>query len=122
LIHLQHLENLKYLLGATYDNDAKFKRALDECRESLRILRVVYGNKHPEVAATLHTMGNMCEHQAQDERALVEKGESLRILLAAHGNEHPNVAATLHNKSGVYDIKASTSAPWVCFSSRFALS
>jgi hypothetical protein len=36
---------------------SQYKRALDEYRESLRILRAAYGNEHPEVAVALHNMG-----------------------------------------------------------------
>jgi nephrocystin-3 len=69
--------------------------------ESFRLELIAYGIEHPEVAATLHSMGNLYQHQCQYRRALDEYRESWRILLAAYGKEHPEVAVALHNMSCV---------------------
>jgi tetratricopeptide (TPR) repeat protein len=96
------LGRLKNCLGTIYLYDARYDLALVEYRESLRIKRAAYGNEHPKVAATLHSMGDVYYRQGQYVLALDEYRESLCIERAAYGNEHPRVAATLHNMGVVY--------------------
>jgi tetratricopeptide (TPR) repeat protein len=109
------LGKLKYYLGTIYQNDARYDlalveyhealriNALEEFREALRIQRAAYGNEHPSVAVTLHSMGGVYHDQGHYQRALEQYRESLRIERAAYGNEHPSVAITLYDMARVYE-------------------
>jgi nephrocystin-3 len=55
----------------------------------------VFGNEHPDVAITLHNMGNVFYLQGHYERALEEFREALRMHRLFHETGHPDQEAMI---------------------------
>lgn len=74
---------------------------MEHHREALRILSSLYGPKHPNLATTIGSIGNVYKAQEQWKKALTEYKVAHEMLTSALGtSEHPDVASS-HNNIGL---------------------
>jgi tetratricopeptide (TPR) repeat protein len=112
---------LQETLGRVYGNLGAYERAADHLRAALGVRREVLGDRHPDVAATLHALADVLQEQASYEQAEALYREALEIRRAAFGREHPAVAASLndladslHDQGDYEPPSRSTARPWPC--------
>ncbi|MBR5493294.1 MAG: tetratricopeptide repeat-containing protein, partial [Alistipes sp.] len=84
----------KYL--AQYDN------ALDYLQQSLAIRKQVFGESHPDIAASYNNIGSVYDAQGDYTRALEYHQQSLAIMKQFFGESHPDIATSYNNIGAVY--------------------
>jgi len=88
-------------VGLTHLKMGEAEKALEHHQEALRILTGIYGPKHPNLATTIGSIGNVYKTQELWEKALIEYEVAHELLEAALGtSEHPDVASS-HNNMGL---------------------
>ncbi len=83
------------LLGTVsdvYDNLDLNPEARRLREETLEIERSLYGDRSPEVAASLRKLGRLTSRAREDDSALAILENQLELALEVHGPEHPAVA------------------------------
>jgi tetratricopeptide (TPR) repeat protein len=73
-------------------------KALEHHQEALRILTGIYGPKHPNLATTIGSIGNVYKIQELWKKALTEYEVAHELLESALGtSHHPDVASSYNN-------------------------
>lgn len=85
-------------VGLTHLKMGEAGKALEQHQEALRILTGIYGPKHPNLATTIGSIGNVYKIQELWEKALTEYEVAHELLESALGtSEHPDVASSYNN-------------------------
>jgi len=85
-------------VGLTYLKVGEATKALEHHQEALRILTGIYGPKHPNLAMTIGSIGNVYKTQELWEKALTEYEVAHELLESALGtSHHPDVASSYNN-------------------------
>ncbi|GBG28446.1 Kinesin light chain 3 [Hondaea fermentalgiana] len=93
----------RYEASALYDSQGRYEEALAYYKEALSIYKESLGDRHPNVASTLHNIAGVYYNQGRYEEALAYYEEALSIRKESLGDRHPDVASTLNNIASVYD-------------------
>ena len=91
-----------YELGCIYDVKGDARRAIEYYEQALAIYKEVYGDRHPNVAATLSNIGSACTALGETKKALGYCEQALAIYKEVYGERHQNVATTLNNIGGAW--------------------
>ena len=89
-------------LGTAYNSKGEFEAADRYFRRSLELRRHTLGHDHPDVASSLHDLGNNDYRLARYDDAEAHLGEALAIRTRVHGRQHARVADT-ENSLGAVD-------------------
>ncbi|MBK7825069.1 serine/threonine-protein kinase [Nannocystis sp.] len=89
-------------LGTTYNSKGEFEAADRYFRRALDTRRHTLGNDHPDVASSLHDLGNNDYRLARYDDAESHLGEALAIRTRVLGGQHSRVADT-ENSLGAVD-------------------
>jgi len=85
-------------VGLTLLKMEEMENALEHHQEALRILTAIYGPKHPNLAMTIGSIGNVYKSQELWEKALAEYEVAHELLELALGtSKHPDIASSLNN-------------------------
>ncbi len=85
-------------VGLTHLKMGDAEKALEHHQEALRILSSIYGPKHPNLAITIGSIGNVYKTQELWEKALIEYEVAHELLESAIGTkDHPDVASSYNN-------------------------
>jgi tetratricopeptide (TPR) repeat protein len=85
-------------VGLTYLRMGEAGKALEHHQEAIRILTDLFGPKHPNLAITIGSIGNVYKTQGLWEKALNEYEVAHELLVTALGtSEHPDIASSLNN-------------------------
>jgi len=85
-------------VGLTHLKMGEAEKALEYHQEALQILSGIYGTKHPNLATTIGSIGNVYKTQELWEKALAEYEVAHELLESALGTtEHPDVASSYNN-------------------------
>ena len=82
-------------IGAVHVARGQPEAAVRLHRESLRLKRLAYGDRHPQVAASARELGNALGHAGRGDEALVQLREALAIERESRGERTQYVAALL---------------------------
>ncbi|MBN2607899.1 MAG: tetratricopeptide repeat protein [Candidatus Fermentibacteraceae bacterium] len=74
-----------------------YAKALEYGLKALEIRRKVFGEEHPDVAASHHNVGDALYEQGEYSEALEHYEKALAIRRGAYGEEHPDVADSLND-------------------------
>jgi tetratricopeptide (TPR) repeat protein/CHAT domain-containing protein len=91
-----------YELGWIYYDVGEARLALEYYEQALSIDKEVYGERHPNVAITLNSIGGAWVAMGEPKKALGYYEQALSIGKEMYGERHPNVAATLNNIGGAW--------------------
>jgi tetratricopeptide (TPR) repeat protein len=86
-----------YELGCIYDVNGDARQAIEYYEQALTIYKEVYGEKHPNVAATLNNIGSACTVLGEPKKALEYCKQALAIYKEVYGERHRVVATTLNS-------------------------
>ena len=85
-------------VGLTYLRMGDPDKALEHHQEAIRILTDLFGPKHPNLAITIGSIGNVYKTQRLWEKALNEYEVAHELLETALGtSEHPDIASSYNN-------------------------
>ncbi len=90
-------------LATTLIKMARYKEADSLFRESIRITRRLYGDKHPKTALKLNNYSTFLKNRERYVEAEKYQSEALDIFLKAYGPNHPYVAMCYNNMANLYD-------------------
>jgi tetratricopeptide (TPR) repeat protein len=65
--------------------------------------RELFGEKHPNIATSLHNLAGYHDALGNPRRALELGTEALAMLRESFGEKHPDIARSLHNLAFVYE-------------------
>ena len=88
-------------LGTAYNSKGEYEEADGYFRRVLESRRRTLGADHPEVASSLHDLGNNDYHLARYDDAGAHLGEALAIRMRVLGPGHPRVADTENSLGAV---------------------
>lgn len=88
-------------VGLTHLKMGEVEKALEHHQEALRILTDIYGPKHPNLATTIGSIGNVYKTQELWEEALAEYEVAHELLESAIGESHHPDIASSHNNMGL---------------------
>ena len=90
------LAGIRERLARVYIAQGRFDDAQSACQLALDVLKKAFGNqKHPAIAAGLHTRGRVEIERGRPRAARPYLEEALEARRALFGNDHPDVARTL---------------------------
>ncbi len=84
-------------IGFAYRELGEFGAAKRTYVTSLDLMRRLWGNDHPEIAATLHNLAEMLRYFGPFQEAEMTERQALAMNQRLFGREHPAVAASLNN-------------------------
>jgi tetratricopeptide (TPR) repeat protein len=93
----EHFARFQYELGWIYHDIGEHEKAIEYYKEALGIVKEVYGEKHPNVAATLNNLGLAWDALGEHKKAIGYYEEALAIDEKIYGRRHPNVATRVNN-------------------------
>ena len=73
------------------------RKAVDYFEQALSIGKEVYGERHPNVAATLNDLGGAWDSLGDSKKAIEYYEQALSIDREVYGERHPDVAINLNN-------------------------
>ncbi len=88
-------------MGAIYVVQGQFEKAKQECENSLKIKKTLFGPDHPEVGGSHINLGNIYHLLSDFESTLKNYTRALVIFENALGPNHPTVALTRLNIGGI---------------------
>jgi len=91
------LARFLFELGWIYDDTGDSTQAIKYYEQALSIVREVYGEKHPDVAATLNNLGGAWYALGEAKKAIGYYEEALSIDKEVYGERHLRVAIRLAN-------------------------
>jgi tetratricopeptide (TPR) repeat protein len=86
-----------YELGWIYYDVGEARQALEYYEHALAIDKEVYGDRHPDVAATLNNIGEAWRVLGEPKKALGYYEQALSIDKEVYDERHPDVARDLNN-------------------------
>jgi tetratricopeptide (TPR) repeat protein len=86
---------LRNTIGFIYWELGRLASAKEMYRSSLDLMRKLWGNDRPEVAATLHNLSEVLRRSGALQEAAVAERQALTIYRKLFGDEHPDVAISL---------------------------
>ncbi len=86
-----------YSFGEHQCVQGEYAKALEYGQRALAIRQKVYGEEHPYVADSYHSIGDAYDEQGEYAKAMEHFEKALAIRLKVHGEEHPDVAASLND-------------------------
>jgi serine/threonine protein kinase/Tfp pilus assembly protein PilF len=89
-------------MGRVYRNLGVYSQAAPILERSLSLKRKIFGEEHPEVAASLHTLAVLYDTQGKYQEAVSLFRQSLVIRESYFGKDHPEVAKSLNSIAVVY--------------------
>ena len=89
-------------IGAVYDNQGDYAKALEYYQKALEIQEKVLDIEHPNTATSYNNIGYVYTHQGDYAKALGYYQKALEIREKVLGKEHPNTAMSYNNIGGVY--------------------
>ena len=89
-------------LGFCYGSLGDSKRALEYTEKALEIRRELFGERHPDTAASLNNVGGAFGNLGDHKRALEYKEKALEIRRELFGERHPDTATSLNNVGTTY--------------------
>jgi tetratricopeptide (TPR) repeat protein len=92
-----------YELGWIHSDIGNARQAIEFYVQALSIDKEVYGDRHPDVAATLNNIGSAWDALGEPKKALEYYEQALSIHKEVYGDRHPDVAATLNNIGMAWD-------------------
>jgi tetratricopeptide (TPR) repeat protein len=92
-------------LGWVYYDVGDARQAIEYYEQALAIYKEVYGDRHPNVAATLSNIGVACTVLGETKKALEYCKQALAIYKEVYGERHLNVATTLSNIGAAWDAQ-----------------
>lgn len=85
-------------VGLAYLKMGQLDQSLEHHQEALKILTLVYGGGHPNLATTIGSIGNVYKAQEKWEEALGNFETAHDLLVSALGtSDHPDVASSFNN-------------------------
>ncbi|MEO1353867.1 MAG: tetratricopeptide repeat protein [Cyanobacteria bacterium J06635_15] len=108
LAHRYHIESetaalLFYKTGYYLDERARFKDAEHLLLNSLRMRQQLLGDKHPDIATSLHNLAALYYKQNRYDEAEPLSLKALTMRKQILGHRHPDVANSLNNLAALYD-------------------
>jgi tetratricopeptide (TPR) repeat protein/tRNA A-37 threonylcarbamoyl transferase component Bud32 len=89
-------------IGRKYKEWSDYALAEPHLNAALDIRREVFGEQHPDVAESLHDLGELHYHQGEYEQAVRFYEQALDVRRTLFGERHQKVAHTLNNLAGCY--------------------
>ncbi len=89
-------------LGLLFHHLGDYLRALEFYKKDLTILEKVYGEEHPDTAASYNNLGGVYHAMGDYPRALEYYDRFRAISEKVYGEEHPDTAASYNNLGAVY--------------------
>jgi serine/threonine protein kinase/tetratricopeptide (TPR) repeat protein len=99
---------LRNTIGNIYLDLGEYEKAQAMHREALAIRRRLFGNEHPDVAASLKNLASAIHLRSRWDEAEQMFREALAIRRKLLGNEHPDVAESL---DALADLRAQLGQP-----------
>jgi tetratricopeptide (TPR) repeat protein len=90
-------------VAAIYQVQGLYKEAESDYQKSLEMNRQLFGDEHPEVAASLNNLAGLYLATARVKEAESCYQQALAMNERWLGTEHPNIATTLNNLAGLYE-------------------
>jgi tetratricopeptide (TPR) repeat protein len=87
--------------GQLLHDQGQYAAALPELRQTVRIVRELYGDEDARLAPRLDDLGEVLRELGEYEAALASHGEALRVFETQVGEEHPWVATSLNKAAAV---------------------
>lgn len=88
-------------LGALYDEEGRFEDSLRAYEQAAEVRRRVFGDRSPQLAATLSDTGMANYRLGRYSEAMKVATRALEIQQAALGPQHPEVAGTLNRLGAI---------------------
>eukprot|EP00058_Branchiostoma_floridae_P016692 XP_002602180.1 hypothetical protein BRAFLDRAFT_76868 [Branchiostoma floridae] len=89
-----------------YENLGDHRKAISYYEQSLQMMRSIYGedNAHPDIAGSLHNMGNAWGNLGDHRKAVSYFDQALQMMRSIYGedNAHPDIADSLNNMGNVW--------------------
>lgn len=92
-------------LGALYDEEGRFEDSLRAYEQAAEVRRRVFGDRSPQLAATLSDTGMAHYRLGRYSEAMEVATQALEIQRAALGPQHPEVAGTLNRLGAICYIQ-----------------
>jgi tetratricopeptide (TPR) repeat protein len=90
-------------IGNLYDFNGCYREAEPLLKQSLEIMRKIYGEYHPSVAISLNNLALLYYEESKYNEAEPLYKQSLEIRRKIYGEYHPSVATSLNNLAELYD-------------------
>jgi tetratricopeptide (TPR) repeat protein len=84
-------------IGAVYDNQGDYPKALEFHLKALNIREKVLGKEHPDIAMSYNNIGSVFFFQGDYPKALEYLQKALSILEKVLGPDHPNTKTGKEN-------------------------
>lgn len=78
--------------GKSLYREKKFEEALAKTKEALELYRKAHGNKHNDVANSLHNVASVMRNSGQAAEAIPFYEEAIQVRGKLFGQDHPDVA------------------------------
>ncbi|MCI5227219.1 MAG: tetratricopeptide repeat protein [Candidatus Electrothrix sp. AX2] len=86
-----------YLFGMLLDDLGQYQDALQKYEEALKLNLQVYPPDHPNIAASLNSIGSTLGELGRHEEALKKQEAALEMMQKVLPKDHPNIATSLNN-------------------------
>ena len=80
-----------------------YKKALEYHELSLKIMKKILGEEHPDIAKSYNNIGNTYDKMGDYKKALEYHELSLKIRKKILGEEHPDTASSYNSIGNTYD-------------------
>ena len=91
------------LLGGIQQTIGGASSAIVYYEQALSVSRVVYGDRHPDVATYLNNIGTAWDDLGDPKKAIKYYEQALSIDIEVYGERHPDVATRLNNIGTAWD-------------------
>ena len=98
-----------------YYNEGEYEQAIPYAGISVEISKIVFGEKHPDYAASLNNLGLLYAEMGDNAKAEPYVLEFLRITKIVHGETHPDYAPTLNMLGFLYAEMGDNAKAESCF-------
>jgi tetratricopeptide (TPR) repeat protein len=96
------LADLHSFLAANYSDLGNYQEALKLNKQALEMRQELFGEKHPDIATSLNSLGVTYRDLGNHQEALKLNKQALEMRQELFGEKHPDIAASLNNLGATY--------------------